>query len=161
MGPFLKATCPDLESCGCDAHCDVRIVQMLAALCTHIRPMPLLMRWRAVRPIGCWVEALAMLGLPNGVPVASYGSCGSEHFVANIRTAVIPGVPALLLANHGVVVFHRSPELAILVVGVVEESAMAGINAESIGGLIEIPEARRGASLQRAMTFEGMGIQHA
>jgi ribulose-5-phosphate 4-epimerase/fuculose-1-phosphate aldolase len=51
--------------------------------------------------------------------------------------------------------------LAILVGGVVEEAAMAGINAGSIGGPIEIPEARRGAALQRAMTFEGMGIQHA
>ncbi len=115
----------------------------------------------AGRPIGCWVEALAMFGLPNGVPVASYGPRGSEDAVANIRAAVIPGVPAVLLANHGVLVFHRSPELAILVGGVVEEAAMAGINAGSIGGPIEIPEALRSAALQRAMTFEGMGIQHA
>jgi len=115
----------------------------------------------AGRPIGCWVEALAMFGLPNGVPVAGYGPRGSEDAVAKIRAAVIPGVPVVLLANHGVLVFHRSPELAILVGGVVEEAAMAGINAGSIGGPIEIPEALRGAALQRAMTFEGMGIQHA
>ena len=115
----------------------------------------------AGRPIGCWVEALAMFGLPNGVPVAGYGPRGSEDAVAKIRAAVIPGVPAVLLANHGVLVFHRSPELAILVGGVVEEAAMAGINAGSIGGPIEIPEALRGAALQRAMTFEGMGIQRA
>ena len=115
----------------------------------------------AGRPIGCWVEALAMFGLANGVPVAGYGPRGSEDAVANIRAAVIPGVPAVLLANHGVLVFHRSPELAILVGGVVEEAAMAGINAGSIGGPIEIPESLRGAALQRAMTFEGMGIQHA
>ena len=115
----------------------------------------------ASRPIGCWVEALAMFGLPNGVPVAGYGPRGSEDAVAKIRAAIIPGVPAVLLANHGVLVFHRSPELAILVGGVVEEAAMAGINAGSIGGPIEIPEALRGAALQRAMTFEGMGIQRA
>ena len=115
----------------------------------------------AGRPIGCWVEALAMFGLPNGVPVAGYGPRGSEDAVAKIRAAVVPGVPAVLLANHGVLVFHRSPELAILVGGVVEEAAMAGINAGSIGGPVEIPEVLRGAALQRAMTFEGLGIQHA
>src|SRR6202040_1675606 len=37
----------------------------------------------AHRPIGCWVEALAMFGLPSGVPVASYGPRGSEQAVAN------------------------------------------------------------------------------
>ena len=115
----------------------------------------------AGRPIGCWVEALAMFGLPNGVPVAGYGPRGSEDAVAKIRAAVIPGVPAVLLANHGVLVFHRSPELAILVGGVVEEAAMAGINSGGMGGPVEIPEALRGAALQRAMTFEGMGIQPA
>ena len=115
----------------------------------------------AGRPIGCWVEALAMFGLANGVPVAGYGPRGSEDAVANIRAAVIPGVPAVLLANHGVLVFHRSPELAILVGGVVEEAAMAGINAGSIGGPVEISEALRGAALQHAMTFEGIGTQHA
>ena len=32
----------------------------------------------AQRPIGCWVEALAMSGLPTGVPFAGYGPRGSE-----------------------------------------------------------------------------------
>ena len=33
----------------------------------------------ARRPIGCWVEALAMFGLPDGVPVARYGPRGSSR----------------------------------------------------------------------------------
>src|SRR6478672_2491940 len=41
----------------------------------------------AGRPIGCWVEALAMFGLPTGVPVAAYGPRGSDEAVANIRAA--------------------------------------------------------------------------
>jgi L-ribulose-5-phosphate 4-epimerase len=114
----------------------------------------------AHRPIGCWVEALAMFGLPYGVPVAGYGPRGSEEAVANIRAARMPGVPAVLLANHGVLVFHRSPELAILVGGVVEEAAMAGINAGSMGGPVEIPDHMRTAALQRAMSFENRGIQN-
>jgi L-ribulose-5-phosphate 4-epimerase len=115
----------------------------------------------AQRPIGCWVEALAMFGLPSGVPVAGYGPRGSDEAIANIRAAVIPGVPAVLLANHGVLVFHRTPELAILVGGVVEEAAQAGINASALGGPAEIPADLRAAALQRAMTFESRGTIHA
>ncbi len=115
----------------------------------------------ARRPIGCWVEALAMFGLPGGVPVAGYGPRGSDEAVANIRAAVIPGVPAVLLANHGVLVFHRTPELAILVGSVVEEAAQAGINASGLGGPAEIPEDLRAAALQRAMAFDQRGTVRA
>ena len=45
----------------------------------------------AHRPIGCWNEALAMFGLPHGVPVAGYGPRGSDEAVANIRAAVAVG----------------------------------------------------------------------
>ena len=115
----------------------------------------------AHRPIGCWVEALAMFGAPSGVPVAGYGPRGSDEAIANIRAAVTPGVPAVLLANHGVLVFHRTPELAILIGSVVEEAAQAGINAAGLGGPAEIPEGMRAAALQRAMTFEDRGTVHA
>jgi len=115
----------------------------------------------AHEPIGCWNEALAMFGLPNGVPVAGYGPRGSEQAVANIRAAIEPGVPAVLLANHGVLVFHRTPDLAILVGGVIEEAAQAGINAAALGGPVVIPDGMRQAALQRAMSFEGIGTQHA
>jgi len=115
----------------------------------------------ARRPIGCWVEALAMFGLPSGVPIARYGPRGSAQAVANIRAAVVPGVPAVLLANHGVLVFHRTPDLAILVGGVVEEAAQAGINAAGIGGPAEIEDDLRVAALQRAMTFETRGTVRA
>jgi L-ribulose-5-phosphate 4-epimerase len=115
----------------------------------------------AQRPIGCWVEALAMFGLPDGVPVAGYGPRGSAEAVANIRAAITPGVPAVLLANHGVLVFHRTPDLAILLGGIVEEAAQAGINATALGGPVAIPSDLRAAALQRAMTFEAQGTVHA
>ncbi len=115
----------------------------------------------ARRPIGCWIEALAMFGLPDGVPVAGYGPRGSDEAVASIGAAVTPGVPAVLLANHGVLVFHRTPELAILVGGVVEEAAQAGINASALGGPAEIPAEFRAAALQRAMAFDRQGTVHA
>lgn len=115
----------------------------------------------AHRPIGCWVEALAMFGMPNGIPVAGYGPRGSDEAVANIRAAAAPGGPAVLLANHGVLVFHRTPALAIMVGGIVEEAAQAGINAAGLGGPVEVPEQLRAAALQRAMAFESRGTAQA
>ena len=115
----------------------------------------------ANREIDCWIEALAMFGLPDGVPLAAYGPRGSEEAVANIRAALRPGVPAVLLANHGVLVFHRTPDLAVFVGGIVEEAAQAAINAQSIGGPTEIPADMRAAALQRAMTFETAGTTTA
>jgi L-fuculose-phosphate aldolase len=102
-----------------------------------------------------------MFGLASGVPVAGYGPRGSEQAVANIRAAIIPGVPAVLLANHGILVFHRTPELAIQVGSIVEEAAQAGINAGGVGGPVEIPEELRAAALQHAMIFESRGTAHA
>jgi len=115
----------------------------------------------ASRPIACWIEALAMFGLADGVPVAAYGPRGSEQAVANIRAAVRPGVPAVLLANHGVLVFHRTPDLAVLVSGVVEEAAQAAINAMALGGPVEIAGDLRAAALQRAMVFDAAGTKTA
>ena len=115
----------------------------------------------AQRPIGCRIEALAMFGLPDGVPLAGYAPRGSAEAVASIRAAVTPGVPAVLLANHGVLVFHRTPDLAILVGGVVEEAAQASINAAALGGPVEIPPGLRAAALQRAMTFDSRGTVRA
>ena len=115
----------------------------------------------AHRPIDCWIEALAMFGLADGVPVADYAPRGSEQAVASIRRAVRPGVPAVLLANHGVLVFHRTPELAVLVGGVVEEAAQAAINALALGGPVEVPADMRAAALQRAMAFDAAGTKTA
>jgi L-ribulose-5-phosphate 4-epimerase len=112
-------------------------------------------------PIDCWIEALAMFGLADGVPVAGYAPRGSEQAVASIRAAVRDGVPAVLLANHGVLVFHRTPELAVLVGGVVEEAAQTAINARSIGGPVAIPAEMRAAALQRAMAFAATGTRTA
>ena len=67
----------------------------------------------------------------------------------------------MLLANNGVVVFHRSAELTVFVGGIVEEAAPAAINTQSIGGPVEIPDQMRAAALQRAMAFDEVGTAHA
>jgi L-ribulose-5-phosphate 4-epimerase len=113
----------------------------------------------ARQPIDVWIEAMAMFGLADGVPVAGYGPRGSDEAIAEIRSALRPGNPAVLLANHGVLVFHRTPELAVLVGGVVEEAAQASINARGLGGPVPIEEGMREAALQRAMAFAASGTQ--
>ena len=115
----------------------------------------------ARRPIACWIEAMAMFGLADGVPVADYGPRGSDQAVANIRDALRPGVPAVLLANHGVLSFHRTAELAVLVNGVVEEAAQAAIAAQAIGRPVAIEPELRAAALQRAMAFAAEGTRTA
>jgi L-ribulose-5-phosphate 4-epimerase len=115
----------------------------------------------ANREIRCWVEAMAMFGLADGVPVAAYAPRGSDEAVASIRAVVRPGVPAVLLANHGLLVFHRTPDLALLVADVVEEAARVGIAAQAVGGPVEVPPAMRGAALQRAMAFDAAGVVKA
>jgi ribulose-5-phosphate 4-epimerase/fuculose-1-phosphate aldolase len=47
------------------------------------------------------------------------------------------------LANHWVLVFRRTPELAVQVGGIIEEAAQAGLSAGSLGGPVEIPEELR------------------
>ncbi len=115
----------------------------------------------ARRPIDCWIEAMAMFGLADGVPVAGYGPRGSDEAVANIRDALRPGVPAVLLANHGVLSFHRTAELAVLVNGVVEEAAQAALASQAIGGPVAIEPELRAAALQRVMAFAAAGTKTA
>ncbi len=115
----------------------------------------------ANRPIDCWIEALAMFGLADGVPIAGYAPRGSDEAVANIRAAVRANAPAVLLANHGVLVFHRTAELAVLIGGVVEEAAQAAINATALGGPVEIARDMRAAALQRAMALDAVGTRSA
>jgi L-ribulose-5-phosphate 4-epimerase len=127
----------------------------------HVHPRYATVFAVANREIKCWVEAMAMFGLADGVPVAGYGPRGSDEAVANIRAAVRPGVPAVLLANHGLLVFHRTPDLAVLVADVIEEAARVALDAQAIGGPVEVPESMRAAALQRAMAFDAAGTVRA
>jgi len=70
---------------------------------------------------------------------------GSEQAVANIRAAITPGVPAVLLANHGVLVFTNAR------VGDPDwrnrgRGRAAGLNSSGLGGSVEIPKELREAA---------------
>ena len=62
------------------------------------------------------------------LPLLPYFAPGDAKLAAAVAAAAGKH-HAVLLANHGVLVFHRNADLALLVGGVVEEAAQAAINA--------------------------------
>ncbi len=111
----------------------------------------------AGRPIECWTEAMAIFGLGDGAPLAAYGPRGSDVAVANIRSLLTPRTRAVLLANHGVLAFHRSPADTVSVNVVLEEAAQSAILAGAIGGATLIPPEMIEASFVRAADFAARG----
>jgi L-ribulose-5-phosphate 4-epimerase len=157
-GELLEGSLPPIQAAVVAMHTALYRDRPDVGCVVHAHPPCATVFAVANQEIKCWVEAMAMFGLGDGVPVAAYGPRGSDQAVANIRAAVRPGVPAVLLANHGLLVFHRSPELAALVADVIEEAARVALDAQAIGGPVEIPAAMRAAALQRAMAFDAAGV---
>ena len=160
-GTLREGTLPPIQGAVVDMHASRYLADEEVGCVVHTHAPYATAFATAQRPVGCWIEALAMFGLPSGVPLAGYAPRGSADALAAIREAIVPGVPAVLLANHGVLVFHRTPELAILVNGVVEEAAAAGYRAAALGGAVELPPGMRAAALQRAMAFDAAGTRRA
>jgi L-ribulose-5-phosphate 4-epimerase len=116
----------------------------------------------ANRSIECWAEAMAIFGLGGGVPVAAYGPRGSEVAVENIRQVLAPERRAVLLANHGVLAFHRTPAETVGVNVVLEETAQSAIYAGALGaGPVLIPPHMVEASRVRAEDFHARGAVRA
>jgi L-ribulose-5-phosphate 4-epimerase len=157
-GALLEGDLPPIQGAVVAMHTALYLDHPDVGSVVHAHPPYATVFAVANREIKCWVEAMAMFGLADGVPVAAYGPRGSDQAIANIRAAVRPGVPAVLLANHGLLVFHRTPDLAVLVGGVIEEAARVALGAQAIGGPVEIPAEMRAAALQRAMAFEAAGV---
>jgi L-fuculose-phosphate aldolase len=111
----------------------------------------------ANRAIDCWTEAMAIFGLGGGVPVAAYGPRGSEVAVANIREVLAPDRRAVLLANHGILAFHRTGAETVGVNVVLEETAQSAIYAGALGGPTPIPPHMIQASRVRAEDFQARG----
>jgi L-fuculose-phosphate aldolase len=114
----------------------------------------------ANRPIEGWTEAFGIFGLEDGVPLAGYGARGSEQAVQNIKNALTARTRAVLLANHGVLCFHTTPALAVMMNVIVEEAAQVAILAGSIGGPKLVPPELLHASHDRAAHFEARGTLH-
>jgi len=113
----------------------------------------------ASRPIECWSEAIARLGLTEPVPVAGYAPRGSEESVRNIVEAIGPETKAVLLENHGILAFNSDVQSTMMVQFALEEAAELGIYASAIGTPKLIPPEMARAAIMRAADFAHAGPQ--
>ncbi len=90
----------------------------------------------AHQPLPAVYEALLRFGVTEAIPVAGWGPRGSRESVANILEQVRshPGIPAVLLANHGLLAFGSDPLAAAQVVIAMEEGAQMTLGARDLGG---------------------------
>ncbi len=92
-------------------------------------------------PLPLAYEPLLRAGLTEPVPVVPWAPRGSEASVGGIlQTAQAhPTVPAVLLANHGVLVYHVSPASTASLLGTLEEAAELSARAATLGGAAGFP----------------------
>jgi L-ribulose-5-phosphate 4-epimerase len=114
----------------------------------------------AGRPIECWTEGFGIFGLDDGIPVAGYGPRGSKQSIDNIRAVLRARTQAVLLANHGVLAFHRTAAETVNLGVVIEEAAQSAVYAAGIGGAQAIAPEMLRATRDRAAGFQAAGIQH-
>jgi L-ribulose-5-phosphate 4-epimerase len=111
----------------------------------------------AHQPLKPWTEAFGIFGLEEGVPVAAYGARGSAQAVNNIRAVISPRMKAVLLANHGVLLWEKTPMHAVQLGVIIEEAAQAALYAAAAGGPKLIPPELLQTSQDRAKQFESAG----
>ncbi len=97
------------------------------------------------------------------VPVAGYGPRGSNESVDNIAAILRENraTGGLLLANHGTLTWGDNPATAVHGSVILEESAIATMAAEALGGAKEIPAHMLHATHNRVAEFESRGAEKA
>ncbi|NNN16704.1 MAG: class II aldolase/adducin family protein [Acidimicrobiaceae bacterium] len=95
----------------------------------------------ANRELSIRYEALLRFGQAVNVPVVPWAPRGSERSVRGILDTLTKHVDtsAVILGNHGVLVFGSGPLVAAGLLTVLEEAAEAEISAERIGGAVNFP----------------------
>jgi L-fuculose-phosphate aldolase len=87
-------------------------------------------------------EPMLRFGLSKGVPVVDWAPRGSKQSVDGILNAMSdPMVPAVLLANHGVLVGGQTIDEAVQRVVNLEEAAELIARARALGGEKKLPDA--------------------
>lgn len=111
----------------------------------------------AGRPIECVYEGMARFGITDPVPVAAYGPRGSDESVRNIVSVIGPESRAVLLQNHGILVFDADIRAATQLVFVLEETAELAVYASLLGQPVPIPKHLAASAQQRRQEFERTG----
>lgn len=97
----------------------------------------------ANEPIPLVYEPLLRFGVTEPVPVVPWAPRGSDKSVNGIIDVVEkhPGLPAIMMANHGALVFHQDPMNTARLLATLDEAAELVIQAKAIGGAKELPHA--------------------
>jgi len=95
----------------------------------------------ANKPLPVVYEAFLRFGMVEDIPVAEWAPRGSAEAVANIREQLRlhPGIPALLLGNHGLLAFGADPAAAAQIIIIMEEAAELFLDAQTLGGAHPFP----------------------
>src|SRR5258708_1095980 len=95
----------------------------------------------AHQPLPCAYEALLRFGVTEDIPVANWAPRGSQESMAYIVEQLErhPTVPAVLLANHGLLAFGRDPLSAAFFVIAMEDAAEMTLAARTLGGEKSFP----------------------
>jgi len=96
----------------------------------------------AHEPIPVVYEPLMRFGITEPTPVIAWAPRGSDASVQGIVDAVKsnPGVSAVLLANHGVLAFGKSPADTAQLLATLDEAAELILQARLIGGEKPLPD---------------------
>ncbi len=111
----------------------------------------------ANEPIMPTYEAMIRFDVIEPVPVAAYGPRGSERSVSNIVDVLTDTNKAVLLANHGILVFDSTIEKATHLVLVLEEAAQFTLMAKLVGGPKPLPVEAIEQARARRDEFERIG----
>lgn len=90
----------------------------------------------AHQPLPCVYEAFLRFGIVEDVPVADWAPRGSPEAVSLIIEQLRhhPTVPAILLANHGLLAFSSDPLATAHLIVIMEEAAQLTLDARALGG---------------------------
>ncbi len=110
----------------------------------------------AHEPIPVVYEPLMRFGITESTPVIAWAPRGSDASVNGIVKAVKekPGIAAVLLANHGVLAFGKSPAETAQLLATLDEAAELILNARLIGGEKPLPEQAFAQIEERKREFE-------
>lgn len=92
-------------------------------------------------PLPCVYEAFLRFGITEDIPVAAWAPRGSVESIAFIQEQLErhPTVPAVLLANHGVLTFGQDAPAAAQIIIIMEEAAEMTLDARALGGAQPFP----------------------
>ncbi|WP_054811906.1 class II aldolase/adducin family protein [Nocardia arizonensis] len=95
----------------------------------------------AHRPLPCRTEPMLRFGQAEEVPVVPWGPRGSDVSVRGVAEVLDnrPTTSAVLLANHGLLVFGPDLDGAAELLIAIEESAEAELAARALGGAVDFP----------------------